>query len=217
MFPFKVHVVQVTPFAQNCSILVETATNRAAVIDPGGDLARIESVIASSGGKVEKIFLTHGHVDHAGAASELAKKLGVPIEGPHKDDGFLLAGLPGQAARFGMQAQAVTPDRYLEEGDIITLGDLKFDVLHCPGHSPGSVCFIWRRTPDAPSGFAVVGDVLFQGSVGRTDLPYGSHAQLIEAIKTKLLPLGDDVAFLCGHGPMSTIGDERLNNPFLAD
>jgi hydroxyacylglutathione hydrolase len=217
VFPFKLFIVPVTPFAQNCAVFVATATNTAAVIDPGGDIARIEEAIAQSGAKIEKILLTHGHIDHAGAATELAEKLAVPIEGPHRDDGFLLADLPAAGSKFSMASRAVTPDRYLNEGDTLTIGDLTFDVLHCPGHSPGSVCFIWRRGPDAPGGFAFVGDVLFKGSVGRTDFAYGSHADLIHAIKTKLLPLGDDVAFLCGHGPMSTIGEERVQNPFLED
>jgi hydroxyacylglutathione hydrolase len=217
VYPFKLYVVPVTPFAQNCSVVVATGTNTAAVVDPGGDLANIEEAIAQSGAKVEKILLTHGHIDHAGAATELAEKLAVPIEGPHADDGFLLADLASTGRNFGMAARAVTPDRYFKEGEAVTIGDLTFDVLHCPGHSPGSVCYIWRRGADAPSGFAFVGDVLFKGSVGRTDFPYGSHADLIRAIKTKLLPLGDDVAFLCGHGPMSTIGEERAYNPFIAN
>jgi glyoxylase-like metal-dependent hydrolase (beta-lactamase superfamily II) len=222
VFPFKLHVVPVTPFAQNCAILVDNATNKAAVIDPGGDVARIEAAIGETGATVEKILLTHGHIDHAGGAAELAEKLRVPIEGPHKGDEFLLANLAAQGRTFGINARAVTPDRYLEEGQTVKIGDLTFDVLHCPGHTPGSVCYVWHRAADATppgkiGGFAIVGDVLFQGSVGRTDLPFGSHAQLIDAIKTKLLPLGDDVAFLSGHGPMSTIGAERLNNPFIAD
>jgi hydroxyacylglutathione hydrolase len=217
VFPIKLHVVQVTPFAQNCTILVATATMTAAVVDPGGDLARVEAAIAASGAKVEKILLTHGHIDHAGGAAELAEKLGVPIEGPHEDDAFLLKDLVSAGRNFGMEARNVVPDHYLTEGETVTVGDQTFDVLHCPGHSPGSVCFIWRRTADAPGGFAIVGDVLFQGSVGRTDFAYGNHAQLIDAIKTKLLPLGDDVAFLCGHGPTSTIGAERQSNPFLED
>ncbi len=222
MFPFKLHVVPVTPFAQNCAILVSTATNKAAVIDPGGDVGRIEAAIGETGAEIEKILLTHGHMDHAGGAAELAEKLRVPIEGPHVGDAFLLEDLVSAAQRFGMTARNVTPDHYLQEGEAVKIGDLTFDVLHCPGHTPGSVCYVWHRvgatTPRGKiGGFAIVGDVLFQGSVGRTDFPYGSHARLIDAIKTKLLPLGDDVAFLSGHGPMSTIGAERLNNPFIED
>ncbi len=219
-FPFKLYIVPVTPFEQNCSIVVANATNTAAVIDPGGDLAKIEAAIAQSGARIEKILLTHGHIDHAGAAAELAEKLAVPIEGPHVADGFLLAELPAAGQMFGIAARAVDPDRYIAEGETILIGDLIFDVLHCPGHTPGSLCFVWRddqKTEEARGGFAIVGDVLFKGSVGRTDFPYGSHHDLITAIKSKLLPLGDDVAFLCGHGPMSTIGAERLNNPFIAE
>ena len=217
MFPFKVYVVPVTPFAQNCAVLVDTAANRAAVIDPGGDIPRIEAAIKQSGATVEKILLTHGHIDHAGGAAELSEKLAVPIEGPHRADMFLLEGLPKSGQGFGIPARAVTPDRFLEEGESVEVAGLTFDVLHCPGHTPGSVCFIWRHGPEEQTGFAFVGDVLFKGSVGRTDFAYGSHKELIQAIKTKLLPLGDEVAFLCGHGPMSTIGEERVTNPFLVE
>ena len=215
---FKLSIVPVTPFAQNCAILVDVGSGRAAVIDPGGDLSRIEAALAETGAEVETILLTHGHIDHAGAATDLAERLSVPIVGPHKADAFLLENLPATARQYGLrEARAVSPTRWLEEGDQVGLGGLVFDILHCPGHSPGSVVFALRRDPaesDA-GGFAIVGDVLFNGSVGRTDLPGGSHAQLIQAIKTKLLPLGDDVAFHCGHGPMSTIGAERRGNPFL--
>jgi glyoxylase-like metal-dependent hydrolase (beta-lactamase superfamily II) len=183
---------------------------RAAVIDPGGDLDRIEDAIKQSKVTVERILLTHGHIDHAAAAAELKERLGVPIEGPHRADQFLLDHLPETGSKYGIDARAVTPDRWLEEGDEVTVGDLTFGVLHCPGHSPGSVVFT-----NAAQRFAIVGDVLFQGSVGRTDLPGGDHDALIRSIKEKLLPLGDDVAFICGHGPGSTIGDERRSNPFL--
>ncbi len=217
MPPLKLAVVPVTPFQQNCAILVETDSNVAAVIDPGGDLPRIEAAIEASGATVEKIILTHGHIDHAGSAAELAEKLGVPVEGPHKADAFLLDHLAKTGADYGISsARPVTPDRWLDEGDTVSVGTLTFDVLHCPGHSPGSVVLVLRRAPGAThAGFAIVGDVLFKGSVGRTDLPGGDHAALIGAIKTKLLPLGDDVAFHCGHGPMSTFGAERVSNPFL--
>ena len=217
MFPFKIYVVPVTPFAQNCALLVDGATGRAAVIDPGGDVAKIAAAIGQAGAKVEKILLTHGHIDHAGGAAELAETLGVPIEGPHAKDAFLLAELPAAGQMFGMQARAVTPGRYLDEGDSVRVGDLEFEVLHCPGHTPGSLCYVWRGAEDGQARFAFVGDVLFKGSVGRTDFPYGSHADLIQAIKTKLLPLGDEVAFLCGHGPTSTLGEERRHNPFIAE
>jgi hydroxyacylglutathione hydrolase len=220
VIPFHLYIVPVTPFAQNCSILVDSGTNRAAVIDPGGDLDKIEAAIVQANAKIEKILLTHGHIDHAGVAAELAEKLAVPVEGPHVADGFLLADLPAAGQRFGIKALPVNPDRYIAEGEEVSIGNLVFDVLHCPGHTPGSLCFVWRDDQKARlerGGFAIVGDVLFRGSIGRTDFPYGSQDELISAIKTKLLPLGDDVAFLCGHGPMSTIGAERLNNPFLAE
>ena len=217
MFPFKIYVVPVTPFAQNCALLVDGTTGRAAVIDPGGDVAKIIAAIGQAGAKVEKILLTHGHIDHAGAAAELAERLGVPIEGPHAKDAFLLAELPAAGRMFGIEARAVTQAHYLDEGDRVRLGDHEFEVLHCPGHTPGSLCYVWRGGEDGQARFAFVGDVLFKGSVGRTDFPYGSHADLIGAIKTKLLPLGDEVAFLCGHGPMSTLGEERRHNPFIAE
>jgi hydroxyacylglutathione hydrolase len=218
MHPFKLAVVPVTPFEQNCSIIVCSKTNRAAIIDPGGDLPRIEAALAETGATLEKILITHGHIDHIGAVAELAKKTGAPIEGPHVGDLSLLENLPQIAAGYGFPASdAPKPTRWLDDGDIVTVGDLKFDVLHCPGHSPGSVVFAWRREGEhaAAQGLAIVGDVLFRGSVGRTDLPGGSHETLIRMIETKLLPLGDDTAFLSGHGPMGTIGVERETNPFL--
>lgn len=204
-------IIPVTPFQQNCTLLWDEDTKRAAVIDPGGDLDRIRAAVAQAGVAVEKILLTHGHIDHAGGAAELKQDLAVPIEGPHRADLFLLSHLTDSARAYGLAGvRNVAPDRWLEEGDQVTVGDLTFDVLHCPGHSPGSVVFVSRGQR-----FAVVGDVLFRGSVGRTDLPGGDHAALIRSIKTKLLPLGDDVTFLCGHGPASTIGAERATNPFL--
>jgi hydroxyacylglutathione hydrolase len=204
-------IVPVTPFGQNCTLLWCERTKRAAVIDPGGDLDRIRHAIAESGASVEKILLTHGHIDHAGGAAELSEELGVPIEGPHEADLFLLQRLAETGLGYGMEGvRAVTPDRWLTEGDVVSVGELTLDVLHCPGHSPGSVVFV-----SAAQRFAIVGDVLFQGSVGRTDLPGGDSQALIRSIKDKLLPLGDDVTFICGHGPMSTIGQERQTNPFL--
>jgi len=203
----------VTPFQQNCTLIWDDATKVGAVVDPGGDLDRIEAAIREQGVTVEKILLTHGHVDHAAGADELRERLGVPIEGPHQADKFLLDSLPETAANYGLgAARPVTPDRWLDEGDAVTVGGLAFDILHCPGHSPGSVVFVSR---DAR--FALVGDVVFKGSVGRTDLPGGNHEQLIHAIKEKVLPLGDDVAFIPGHGPTSTLGAERVSNPFLQD
>jgi hydroxyacylglutathione hydrolase len=204
-------IIPVTPFQQNCTLLWSQTSKRGAVIDPGGDLANIGRAIDEAGVTVEKIWLTHGHVDHASGAAELKERLRVPIEGPHRADLFLLERLADGGRAFGIAgARNVTPDRWLDEGDQISVDDLVFDVLHCPGHSPGSVAFF-----NAPQRFAIVGDVLFRGSVGRSDIPGGDHQTLIGSIKEKLLPLGDDVSFLCGHGPASTIGYERATNPFL--
>ncbi|WP_372441121.1 MBL fold metallo-hydrolase [Microvirga arvi] len=203
-------IIPVTPFQQNCTLLWSETTKKAAVIDPGGDLERIRQAIAQSGVTIEKIILTHGHIDHAGGAAELREELGVPVEGPHEADDFLLQRLAEQGRAYGFEARPVTPDRWLNEGDTVSVGDLTLDVLHCPGHSPGSVVLVSKDQR-----FALVGDVLFQGSVGRTDLPGGDGKALIRSIKHKLLPLGDDITFICGHGPMSTIGQERQTNPFL--
>jgi glyoxylase-like metal-dependent hydrolase (beta-lactamase superfamily II) len=211
-------VIPVTPFQQNCAILWDDATRHALVVDPGGDVDSILAAIDQSGVTVQRILLTHGHLDHAGGAAELAAILreragdssAVPIEGPDERDLFLLQGIEAQASGFGFTARNVTPDRWLHEGDSVTLGINRFDVLHCPGHTPGHIVFI-----NHAARFALLGDVLFQGSVGRTDFPYGDHAALIDAITGKLLPLGDDLQFLCGHGPGSTIGAERRGNPFL--
>jgi hydroxyacylglutathione hydrolase len=211
MQPLKVSVVPVTPFQQNCSMVVCTATNQAAIVDPGGDVDTIRSAIEQLKVTPEKIWLTHGHIDHAGGAAELAEALSLPIEGPDERDAFLMANLEAQAERFGMTGiRNVTPTRWLVEGETITVGELSFSVLHVPGHTPGHLVFF-----NAPSRFALVGDTLFQGSVGRTDFPYGNHDELIGGIKSKLLPLGDDVTILPGHGPASTIGAERTGNGFL--
>ncbi|KAA5602355.1 MBL fold metallo-hydrolase [Blastochloris sulfoviridis] len=207
----KVAVVPVTPFEQNCSIVMCTATGHAAVVDPGGDLDTIREALAELGVTVDKILLTHGHIDHAGGAAELADSLGVPVEGPHQADQFLLDALTTQGNMYGLAgARPVTPTRYLKDGDTVSVGELVFDVLHVPGHSPGSVVLV-----DAKDRFALVGDVLFRGSIGRTDFPYGDHAQLISGIKTKLFALGDDLVCLPGHGPATSIGEERATNPFL--
>ncbi|HQT78039.1 MAG: hypothetical protein B7Z80_20815 [Rhodospirillales bacterium 20-64-7] len=210
-------IVPVTPFQQNCAILWDEASQVGMVVDPGGDVDRILAAIDQTGARIERIVLTHGHLDHAGGAAQLRDELQqraggatVPIEGPDRRDQFLLDGIAEQAAAYGFQARNVTPDRWMQEGDTLTLGPHQFDVLHCPGHTPGSLVFV-----NQAARFALVGDVLFQGSVGRTDFPYGDHAALIDAIKTKLLPLGDDMSFLCGHGPGSTIGAEKASNPFL--
>jgi len=206
----KAAILPVTPFQQNCTLLWDPTTLIGAVIDPGGDLDHIEKAISEIGMKVEKILLTHGHIDHAAGAAELKERLGVPIEGPHEADRPLLDALEVQGQAYGLPARTVTPDRWLDEGDTVTVGGHSFDVLHCPGHSPGSVVLVNRKQR-----FAIVGDVIFQGSIGRTDFPYGDHAALINAIRTKLLPLGDEFAFICGHGPTSTIGQERRTNPFI--
>jgi glyoxylase-like metal-dependent hydrolase (beta-lactamase superfamily II) len=211
--PLQAGIVPVTPFQQNCTLIWDDASKRGAVVDPGGDLDRIEAAVAKIGMAVEKILLTHGHVDHAAGAAELKEKLGgIPIEGPHEADKFLLDSLTQSALAFGMLgARNVTPDRWLAEGNTVTVADATFSILHCPGHSPGSVAYI-----DTAQRLALVGDVLFNGSIGRTEgLPRADHNALIRSIKEKLLPLGDDVAFICGHGPASTIGHERRTNPFL--
>ncbi len=206
-----VAIVPVTPFQQNCTLIWDEATKSGAVVDPGGDLDRIEAAIAETGMRPEVILLTHGHIDHAAGAAALKRKLGVDIIGPHQADRFLLDGLADQGRKYQMAAENVTPDRWLEEGNTVDAAGITFDILHCPGHSPGSVVYVAKKHK-----FALVGDVIFQGSIGRTDFPYGDHDALISAIKTKLLPLGDDVTFICGHGQPSTLGQERKSNPFIA-
>jgi glyoxylase-like metal-dependent hydrolase (beta-lactamase superfamily II) len=207
----KAAIVPVTPFQQNCTLIWDAKSKAGAVIDPGGDLKLIERAIAEVGMKPEKIVLTHGHIDHAGGAAELSEKLGIPIEGPHQAEKPLLDKLAEQGQAYGMlDARPVSPDRWLSEGDTVTMAGQTFEVLHCPGHSPGSVVLVNR-----PQRFALVGDVLFQGSIGRTDLPMGDHETLMRSIRDKVLPLGDEFAFICGHGPTSTIGHERTTNPFL--
>jgi glyoxylase-like metal-dependent hydrolase (beta-lactamase superfamily II) len=204
-------IIPVTLFQQNCMLLWCEATRRAVVIDPGGDVPQIQAAIAQANVTVEKIWLTHGHIDHVGGAAELRDALKVPIEGPHFADKFLLDHVVESGANYGMTGvRNFAPDRWLEEGQQVHIGELTFDIFHCPGHSPGSVVFFSKEMR-----FAHVGDVLFNGSVGRTDLPGGSHATLINSIKEKLLPLGDDVGFICGHGAGSSIGQERMTNPFL--
>ena len=206
----KVSTIPVTPFQQNCRLIWNDETKKGVVIDPGGDLPLIRNAIAKSGADIERILLTHGHIDHAAAATELAEELGVPIEGPHLADRAMLERMVQQGASYGIAARPVAPNRWLAEGDEVEIGGAKFGVLHCPGHSPGSVVFFNKELR-----FAHVGDVLFNGSVGRTDLPGGSHETLIKSIIEKLLPLGDDVGFICGHGAGSSIGQERMTNPFI--
>ncbi len=206
----KAAIIPVTPFQQNCTLLWDGATKIGAVVDPGGDLDAIEAAIKELGVTIEKILLTHGHIDHAGGADDLRDRLGVKIEGPHEADRILLDNLEGQGAAYSIPARNVRPDRWLNEGDTVTVAGHTFEILHCPGHSPGSVVFVNRAQK-----FMLAGDVIFQGSIGRTDFPYGDHKALINSIHTKLLPLGDDFAFICGHGPASTIGHERQSNPFI--
>lgn len=207
------HIIPVTAFAQNCSLIWCEGSQQAALVDPGGDAERIKQAVAAKGVTVSQILLTHGHLDHVGAAAELAAHYGVPVIGPEKEDEFWLQGLPAQSQMFGLEnCPPLTPDRWLSEGDQITLGDVTLQVLHCPGHTPGHVVFF-----EPQSALLISGDVLFKGGVGRSDFPRGDHGQLIASIKEKLLPLGDDVTFIPGHGPLSTLGEERRTNPFLQD
>ena len=209
----QVAVVPVTPFQQNCSVLWCERTRRAAVVDPGGDLERVLPVLEQEGLQLERILLTHAHLDHAAATAELARRTGVPVEGPHPGDRFWIEQLPEQARMFGFGVGEVfEPDRWLDQGDVVRVGELELAVHHCPGHTPGHVVFFHE-----PGRFAFVGDVLFAGSIGRTDFPGGNHAQLLSSIRERLFPLGDDVTFLPGHGPTSTFGEERRSNPFVAD
>lgn len=212
MSKLNIAIVPVTEFQQNCTLMWNEENGAGVVIDPGGDVQQIEAAIAETGMHVEKILLTHGHLDHVGGAQELKERLGVQIIGPHIDDKSLCEGVEKVAEMYGMGGQFhnVTPDQWLSEGDVVSIGGQDFDVYHCPGHAPGHVIFHSKELK-----FAHVGDVLFHRSIGRTDLPGGDHEQLIASIKEKLLPLGDDVGFICGHGPGSNLGDERENNPFL--
>lgn len=206
----KAAIVPVTPFQQNCILLWNETTKVGVVVDPGGDLDQIQSAIQEIEMLPEKILLTHGHIDHAGAAEQLRSLLNIKIEGPHEADRILLDNLYEQGLSYGMPAKNVEPDRWLNEGETVSVGGYIFEVLHCPGHSPGSVVFVNKEHK-----LMLSGDVIFKGSIGRTDFPYGDHSALISAIKTKLITLGDDYTFICGHGPVSTIGAERQTNPFL--
>lgn len=209
----KYSIIPVTPFQQNCTLFWCEETKKAAVIDPGGDIAQVIAKAEELGLELEKILLTHAHIDHAGGTAELAQKAGIPIEGPHIGDKFWIDGLAQQSQMFGFpNVEMFDPDRWLEDGDTVSLGKETLQVLHCPGHTPGHVVFY---SPE--SQLAQVGDVLFQGSIGRTDFPQGDHATLISSIREKLFPLGDEIAFIPGHGPMSTFGQERRTNPFVSD
>jgi len=209
----KYHLIPVTAFSQNCSVIWCSKTLQAAIVDPGGEAEKIIAEVATLGVSVSQILLTHGHLDHVGAAAQVAKHFKSPIVGPHKEDLFLLESLPAQSRMFGLDDCApLTPDTWLEEGDEVLVGEACLSVLHCPGHTPGHIVFINEK-----SRLAVSGDVIFRGGVGRSDFPRGDHQSLIQSIRTKLLPLGDDIAFIPGHGPMSDFGHERKTNPFLQD
>lgn len=208
----KVAIIPVTPLQQNCTLVWCTKTMKGAFIDAGGDLDKLKLAIERSGVTIEKLLVTHGHIDHCGMTGILAKELGVPIEGPHEADRFWIAQLKEDGQRWGIQGEVFEPDRWLIDGETVTVGDLVLNVIHCPGHTPGHVIFY-----HAPSHFAIVGDVLFQGSIGRTDFPLGNHQDLIDSITQKLWPLGNDVTFVPGHGPNSTFGHERQTNAFVSD
>jgi glyoxylase-like metal-dependent hydrolase (beta-lactamase superfamily II) len=209
----ETRTVTVTPFQQNCTLLWCTETRKAAVIDPGGDIDRIQAAIDKLGLTVERLLLTHGHIDHVGGAAPLARALSVPIEGPQQEDSFLIEKLPDQCTMFGLPGiTGFTPTRWLNDGDSVRVGNETLQVIHTPGHTPGHVVFF-----HAGSRLALVGDVLFAGSIGRTDFPRGNHSALIQSIRERLFPLGDDVKFISGHGPMSTFGTERATNPYVGD
>ena len=210
--PLRVAIIPVTPLQQNCCLIWCTKTMRGAFTDPGGDLDKLREAVRQTGVNIEKILLTHGHIDHCGSAKILADELGVRIEGPHEDDRFWIDRLAEDGARYGVAGRPFESDRWLEDGDTVTVGELTLNVRHCPGHTPGHVVF---HHPD--SKLAIVGDVLFQGSIGRTDFPRGNHQQLLDSITRRLWPMGGDTAFVPGHGPVSTFAHERASNPFVGD
>ncbi len=210
--PMKAAIIPVTPLQQNCTLLWCTATKRGAFVDPGGDLPKLRAAVAQTGVTIEKILLTHGHIDHCGSAGVFAEELGVPIEGPHEADAYWIERLAEDGARYGVTGRPFTPDRWLIDGDQATVGEVRFAVRHCPGHTPGHVVF---HQPE--SKFALVGDVLFKGSIGRWDFPHGNQHDLIASIRDRLWPMGGETAFVPGHGPMSTFGHERRTNPFVGD
>ena len=209
----KYQIIPVTAFSQNCTLIWCEQSGQAALVDPGGEAGKLKAAVQDAGVQLTKILLTHGHLDHVGAAAELAEYYQVPIIGPDKEDAFWLDGLPAQSRMFGLEECApLTPTQWLAEGDSVQVGDMTLNVLHCPGHTPGHIVFINDKAR-----LALVGDVLFNGGVGRSDFPRGDHQALIASIRNKLLPLGDDMDFIPGHGPMSTFGHERQTNPFLRE
>ncbi len=211
--PIRALIAPVTPLQQNCTIVWCEKTRKAAIIDPGGEVPRLMAALKEHGLTLEKIWITHGHLDHAGGTAALKELTGVPIEGPHPDDAFWIDQIDESGLKWGMpEARGFTPDRWLHDGDVVTLGETQFEVIHCPGHTPGHIVFYHREAR-----FAQVGDVLFKGSIGRTDFPRGNYQQLIDAITQKLWPLGEDVSFVPGHGPMSTFGHERKTNGYVSD
>ncbi len=213
MASLEIQILPVTPFAQNCSLIWDADSMRGALVDAGGDKQQLLDAVSAAGVTLEKLLVTHAHLDHVGAVADLAEELDLPIEGPHQDDQFWIELLPTQAAQFGFPpSRAFTPQRWLGDGDQVTVGDIVFQVIHCPGHTPGHVVFY-----QADQRLALVGDVLFAGSIGRTDFPRGNHQDLIDSIRKKLFPLGDDIRFVPGHGPMSSFGAERRSNPFVSD
>jgi glyoxylase-like metal-dependent hydrolase (beta-lactamase superfamily II) len=210
--PLRAAIIPVTPLQQNCTLLWCTKTMRGTFTDPGGDLPKLKAAAAQAGVTIEKILLTHGHIDHCGSAGILAEELGVEIEGPHEADMYWIARLEDDGRRWGIPGKPFAPSRWLEDGDTVTVGELTFNVRHCPGHTPGHVVF---HHPE--SSLAIVGDVLFKGSIGRWDFPMGNHQQLIESITQRLWPMGGETAFVPGHGPMSTFAHERATNPLVGD
>lgn len=209
----KYRIIPVTPFQQNCTLIWCEKSGKGAVVDPGGEIHKLLAAATEEGIALERILVTHGHIDHAGGAAEMAEQTGLPIEGPHKNDAFWINELDQQALSFGMlSCRPFTPSRWLEDGNVVSVGKMKLDVLHCPGHTPGHVAFFHQE-----SKLALVGDILFRGSIGRTDFPKGNQNELISSIQNKLWPLGDDVQFISGHGEMSTFGEERKTNPFVGE
>jgi len=210
--PLRAAIIPVTPLQQNCTLLWCTKTMRGAFTDPGGDLPRLKAAAQQAGVTIEKILLTHGHIDHCGSAGIFAEELGVEIEGPHEADIFWIEKLEEDGGKYGIPGKPFMPARWLGDGDTVTVGELTFNVRHCPGHTPGHVVF---HHPE--SKLAIVGDVLFKGSIGRWDFPMGNHQQLIESITQRLWPMGGETAFVPGHGPMSTFAHERATNPLVGD